>query len=122
MNHSCVPNAQGNWHSGIERFNVHATRDIGVDEEVTLNYLPEIGSLTAKRREKLLAGYGFKCLCPACGSKSGEVRRMEMQSALRSFAEQAETEKDLKGELRAIKAFINLFEVDGIAGRELASL
>ena len=38
-NHACVPNAQGNFNTGIGRFTTHAVRTIDADEEITLSYL-----------------------------------------------------------------------------------
>jgi hypothetical protein len=129
INHSCVPNAQGNFHEGKGVFNVHATRDIGIDEEVTLSYLPEFGALREKRVEKLKEGYGFECGCTACdlsaiAGKEGEQRRLEMQSRLEEYAMSvAESGVESKeAELKTMESFITLLEGEGIAGRELASL
>jgi hypothetical protein len=83
INHSCVPNAQGNFHDVLGKFNIHATRDIERGEELTLNYLQELGAGREKRQERLLGGYGFACECPACDLKletarDGERRRVKM--------------------------------------------
>ncbi|KAF2804988.1 SET domain-containing protein [Mytilinidion resinicola] len=128
INHSCLPNAQGNFHSTLGRFNVHALRDIKSGEEVTLNYLPELGSLAASRGSKLQEGYGFDCDCPACDlttarGKAGEERRAEERKRIKEFA--ATVEKNAEGmdaELRMTKRFIKLFEAEGITGREVASM
>ncbi len=129
INHSCVPNAQGNFHRGKGVFNVHATRDIVADEEVTLSYLPEFGAVREKRVEKLKEGYGFECGCTACdlsavAGKEGEQRRVEMQSKLEEYAMKvAESGVESKeAELKTMESFITLLEGEGIAGRELASL
>lgn len=74
INHSCIPNAQANYHPLHRTFNVHATRDISAGEEVSINYLPEHGQLRDQRVSKLADGYGFMCDCAACnlGTKEGE--------------------------------------------------
>lgn len=135
INHSCVPNSQANYHEGKGLFNVHATRDIGVGEELSISYLPELGAVRGKRVERLRDGYGFECGCVACdlGSKvgrDGEERRVEMQRRLERYAERVGQVEDLKetkgdekmGELEMMVAFVVLLDGQGIAGRELASL
>jgi hypothetical protein len=128
LNHSCVPNSQGNFHEELGRFNVHATRDIKVDEELTINYLPEHGVAQAARQERLSAGYGFACECPACDLTSsrgakGEERRLQMQRDLGAFAESASKgETTLETELQTMQKYIRLFEEEGISGRELSTM
>lgn len=95
INHSCVPNSQGNYHAEMGKFNVHATRDIEVDEEVTVSYLPEHGAPREGRMGKLRGGYGFECGCPACDlsgdlGKDIEIRRLKLQDLLQTHAELAE--------------------------------
>jgi hypothetical protein len=93
INHSCVPNSQGNFHVGMGRFNVHATRDIAANEEVTVSYLPEHGALRESRMEKLRVGYGFECGCRACdmngeaGQKFEHERKLVLQS-MEAFSRQ----------------------------------
>jgi len=129
INHACVPNAQGNFHEGLGKFNVHATRDIEADEEVSLNYLAECGALREARMSKLSSGYGFECGCAACNlgegrGRNGEERREVMGTLLRKFAEEAVNGgvRNQKAELKTIQAFIELYEGEGIAGRELSTL
>lgn len=129
INHSCVPNAQGNFHDKMGKFNVHATRDIEVDEELTLNYLHEHGAVRESRQKRLLDSYGFGCNCPACDLKldrgrNGEAGRVQLQKVLGEYAEgvaQSGVESPKK-ELEMIKQLITLLEGDGIAGRELSTL
>ena len=129
INHSCVPNAQGSFQEEVGKFNVHATRDIGVDEELTLNYLQESGAVRRSRQSRLLDRYGFICNCPACdvdleSGRKGESRRLELHQALGEYAEFV-TQSGLenpKKEVVMIKKLIELLEADGVAGRELANL
>jgi len=110
-------------------FNVHATRDIEVDEELTINYSHEHGALRDSRQEKLLDGYGFNCDCPACDLSTvagvkGEKARVGMLEMLGKYANavgEGEAEKP-EEELRMIQAFIRLLESEGIAGREVSVL
>lgn len=88
INHSCIPNAQANFHPLHQTFNVHATRDIPVGEEVSISYLPEVGQLRDQRIVKLEEGYGFICNCPACDlntmiGQRGEHDRKQMQESLK---------------------------------------
>jgi len=132
INHSCVPNAQGNFDDTLSRFNIHATRDIKTDEELTLNYLQEEGAARESRQSRLLSGYGFTCDCPACDLTSsqgrlGEENRLHMHQKLAEFAGASEgagnsiTQK-LEVERQTIKSFILLLEGEKIAGRELSTL
>jgi len=129
LNHSCLPNAQGNFNEPLGRFNVHATRDIEADEEVSLNYLPETGALRNVRVDKLSRGYGFDCVCPACDmdgkrGKDGEEKRLAMNEVLKAFVERPMTgdAADKEAEIETMKAFIDLYERQGIAGKELSNL
>lgn len=129
LNHSCVPNAQGNFHEGLGRFNVHATRDIGLGEELTLNYLPEHGSVRQTRQGRLSEGYGFECLCQACdlstvGGERGEAGRVNMLKILKEYAEgvQEDGEKGTEKELEIVQGFLGLLQGEGIAGREVSVL
>jgi hypothetical protein len=129
LNHSCVPNSQGNFHEEMGTFNVHATRDIPADEELTLNYLHEHGAVRESRQERLKSGYGFDCDCPACdmslqSGRHGEEGRVEMQRVLGDYASKMAEggAEDPQGELTMVNQLITLLEGDGIAGRELSTL
>lgn len=129
INHSCVPNAQGNFHSELGRFNIHATRDIEPDEELTLNYLQELGAARESRQQRLLSGYGFTCECPACDlnlarARKGEKRRVRMHKELAKYVESMASGavQSLEAELETVQRFIKLLEGEGIAGRELSTL
>jgi hypothetical protein len=129
INHSCVPNAQGNFHDELGRFNIHATRDIEMGEELTLNYLPELGAAREVRQERLMSGYGFSCECTACDmssskGKDGEKRRVKMHEELAKFVEGVAGGfvQSSEAELEAVQSIIRLLEAEGIAGRELSTL
>jgi hypothetical protein len=129
INHSCIPNAQGNFHEALGTFNVHATRDIKPDEELTLNYLHEHGAARESRQLRLLNGYGFVCECPACDLSSshgrdGEKRRVKMHEEISNYVEEVASGavQSLDAELETVQRFIGLLEGEGIAGRELATL
>lgn len=129
INHSCVPNTQGNFHAELGRFNVHSTRDIEEGEELTLNYLQELGVGREKRQQSLLRGYGFACECPACDltlerARKGEKRRVTMHEELANYVEGMANGavQSLEVELEAVQRFIRLLEGEGIAGRELSTL
>ena len=125
INHSCVPNAQGNFDDTLSRFNIHATRDIKTDEELTLNYLVERGAERASRQSELLTRYGFACDCPACDMKSargraGERRRLQVQKELRAYVEDGAQSPEMRFQIT--RSFIQLLEGEDIVGRELSTL
>lgn len=39
INHACDNNAQKSWNENIKRYTVHAMKDIGMGEEITITYL-----------------------------------------------------------------------------------
>lgn len=131
INHSCVPNAQGHFHEGLKRLNIHATTDILDGEEVMINYLKETGvALRTQRQDKLLEGYGFDCDCPACdvnseSGRDGERQRVEGLSKLAKYAQEATqsgaSSQDTEGELAMMMAMVKLFEKQGLTGRGLSS-
>ncbi|CZR59739.1 uncharacterized protein PAC_09633 [Phialocephala subalpina] len=129
INHACVPNSQGNWSEGSGRFNVHATRDIAKDEEVSLSYLSDFAALREARVEKLRSGYGFDCGCPACdlGSESGRIgeeKRVGVRTLLGNYAESVKGGGDIdpNRELDTMMQFIKMLEGEAITGREVASM
>lgn len=90
INHSCVPNAQANYHTLHQTFNIHATRDIPMGDEVSINYLPEVGQLREQRIAKLEEGYGFTCNCLACDLSTnlgiqGEKNRKYLQEKIKAI-------------------------------------
>jgi hypothetical protein len=136
LNHACLPNAQANWLESkpdvneVEgRFTIHATRGIEVDEEITISYLSEHAALRESRQKKLLLGYGFLCDCPACNTstkrgKEGEARRLRMQARLHAYAEEAGQAESVDpiAELDVLKDMLKMYRLEGIAGREVATM
>lgn len=131
INHSCLPSAEGNFHEGLGKLNVHATRDIQDGEEVMINYLKETGvALREQRQAKLLEGYGFDCNCTACDAKSpsgkdGEDRRADVLSSLAQYAQGAAlpgtASQSNEAELAMIVVIVKLFEMEKLTGRALSS-
>ncbi|KAI3317181.1 TPR domain-containing protein [Xylariaceae sp. AK1471] len=131
INHACVPNAQGNFHSGTRQFTVHALRRIRNGEEITISYLDDQLATGMVRREHLMDGYDFACACPVCygGSKLSvvsEARRADVKRKLGAFAEQNAAcegeEVDEGAELSMMKMLMGTYEAEGLAGRELATI
>ncbi|CAJ2501395.1 Uu.00g042480.m01.CDS01 [Anthostomella pinea] len=135
INHSCVPNSQGNFHTGIGQFVVHALRPIPCGDEITISYLDDQLAGGEARREHLEEGYGFTCACSLCGGGSSitaksESRRADLQRDLGVFAEAkaardgqtAVTDADADVELVMMNTLIAAYEAEGLAGRELATI
>ncbi|KAF2810853.1 SET domain-containing protein [Mytilinidion resinicola] len=65
MNHDCAPNAQYYLDGATLTHVVHATRDIGQDEEITIAYSDPLTHYELRHRN-LEAGYHFSCQCKRC--------------------------------------------------------
>jgi hypothetical protein len=129
LNHSCVPNAQGNFNDALGVFNVHATRQIEAGEEVTLNYLPEHSTPRALRQTQLQSTYNFTCTCAACSlatvrDQDGEVKRIQIHRDITMYGEEAmkSGNQNQEAELKIVKSLIQLLEDEDVAGREVAAL
>ncbi|OHE96960.1 TPR domain-containing protein [Colletotrichum orchidophilum] len=124
LNHSCVPNAQGNFHKGLNAFTIHATRDIATEEEITISYLDEHLGLRQSRQTALHNGYGFTCACSACSpttaSEAGEARRADIARKLELFAEAAS--EDPEDEFNVMLALLDAHEAEAIRGREVSTM
>ncbi|KAK1976401.1 TPR domain-containing protein [Colletotrichum cereale] len=123
LNHSCVPNSQGNFNQALNAFTIHATRDIGKEEEITISYLDEHLGLRDSRQSALQDGYGFVCGCSACNpatSEAGEARRMEIKDRLERFAEAAS--EDPNDEFEMMLALLDAYDVEAIRGREVSTM
>lgn len=129
INHSCVPNSQGNFNTAIGCFTVHAVRPIDNEEEITISYLEEHGATRDSRQTRLFHGYGFTCNCPICDSSTtvaqkSEERRRQFRQRLREHAERIplEDKRDDQSEFEMLQGLIQLFEEEGLAGRELSTM
>ncbi|GKT55266.1 SET domain-containing protein 5 [Colletotrichum tofieldiae] len=123
LNHSCVPNSQGNFNKTLNAFTIHATRDIGNEEEITISYLDEHLGLRDSRQSALQAGYGFVCDCSACNPTTfefGEARRTEIKSKLEHFAETAS--ENPNDEFEMMLALLDAYNAEGIRGREVSTM
>lgn len=131
LNHSCVPNAQGNLNTALPggQFTIHALREIADGEEITISYLHDELEVRPARQKRLREGYGFDCACEICSAdNAGERhdqshrRRLNIQQVLADFSGQRSTTDSIAREFDVTKAVIDTYEAEGLAGRELASL
>lgn len=131
LNHSCVPNAQGNLNTALpgSQFTIHALRAIAEGEEITISYLHDELAIRSARQSRLQEGYGFECACELCSANGpGErhaqsnQRRLKIQEMLAAFSGQGTAPDGKSEELNLTKAVIDAYEKEGLAGRELASL
>ena len=137
LNHSCTPNAQGNFNRNLGCFTVHAVHDIVRGAEITISYLHNQNTMRAARQKRLRDNYGFDCDCLICDGKSlvgeqSQGRRARLKDALAIHAEAEEKHTPSGSEDQAIEFYkrkleltlllIETYEQDGLAGRELASL
>lgn len=129
LNHSCVPNTQGNFNSNIGCFTIHALRPIEEKEQITASYLELHGAVRQIRQALLWNGYGFECDCPVCDKntprgRDSERRRAGLRERLARFANHASQRErqDHASELEMLLEVIRLFEHEGLAGRELGTM
>ncbi|KAF5375551.1 hypothetical protein D9615_009159 [Tricholomella constricta] len=64
-NHSCGPNAAHKWDLASFSSSLYALRPIEPAEEITMIYT-DVTQPRDTRRERLLAHYGFTCMCEFC--------------------------------------------------------
>lgn len=103
MNHSCLPNAMRSWNEKTGEMNVHATRDIEKDEEITDSY---VGPLPYYERcQQLKETWGFQCYCDLC---TDESKRKESDSNFRDI-------RKLQDQLGVMNDFKNPEESLGLA-------
>lgn len=125
INHSCIPNAQGNVNTALGGFTIHALRDIPRNEEISISYLHDELGLPEARQARLQRDYGFVCGCEICSSSSPKTSlSLARRSALRtkSMAFAALIDPSIAAQLALTRETIEVFEQEGMAGRELASL
>lgn len=131
LNHSCVPNAQGNLNTALpgSQFTIHALREIANGEEITISYLHDELAIRSTRQRRLQEGYGFECACGICSiedwgerHEQSQQRRLKIQETLAAFPGQQKTSNSTSREFLLTKEVIDTYEQEGLAGRELASL
>ena len=73
FNHSCNPNSHTAWNERLGKQTIHTLRDIAKGEAITVSYLPDVGTATKQRGQRLFDDFGFRCACNAC-SLTGTLR------------------------------------------------
>lgn len=123
INHSCVPNAHFSWNDKLKRQTVHAVKDIGKDEEITISYCSANRTLEERARE--LKPYVFACSCPACqtGTSFGlrsRIRRQEMRDIYQQITDYendpagAQEDCNIRNEKSAILRLLKLMDDEGM--------
>lgn len=130
INHACVPNSQGNFNPSLNAFTIHAVHDVLPGEEITVSYLWDQLGLQAWRQDTLLERYGFNCGCNICGEElavrqAREERRSSLRRKLSALAEQAASNGgriEPSKEFETMSTMLEVYEEEGIRGREASSL
>lgn len=129
INHACVPNAQGNFNSVLDAFTVHATHDLFEGDEITISYLDDQLGLRQWRQSTLLGRYGFACDCAACGAHASvrearEARRVGVRQELAVLSGKAAAHGQIapEEELILMTKMLEVYEAEGLRGREVSSL
>jgi len=66
INHSCNPNTVVDWASETLEMEVRAVRNIERGEELTGNYMGELGGARKERMARLEKNWFFQCQCEVC--------------------------------------------------------
>lgn len=86
INHACLPNSQHTWNANIEQETVHAVKDIGQGEEITIMYT---NGPSESRQRRLKNAFGFECTCDLCrlpeADRLASDRRLEEIQRLDAF-------------------------------------
>lgn len=129
LNHSCVPNTQGNFNTNINAFTIHSLRPIEAEEEITVSYLEVFATVLKTRQSALYGNYGFECVCPACDmskkrARDGERKRVALKERLQRMAQWQKEggKRDQGAEMELLLELIRFFENEGLAGRELGTM
>ncbi|RMZ88873.1 hypothetical protein DV736_g3892, partial [Chaetothyriales sp. CBS 134916] len=148
LNHSCIPNAQGNFNRNVAEgsFTIHALRDIPAGEEITVSYLHDELASRDEREQWLHQIYGFWCKCGICSgghqahnsSKRRQKLRYELSKAFTPTIPllsdslgisrssnpgvRDAAKIDIETSQRLIGLTIETYEQEGLVGGELASL
>ena len=72
INHGCRPNSQRAWNDNLQVELVHAVRDIGKGEELTLSY--SVGGPSTARQRQLREYFGFDGACELCSLPPAELK------------------------------------------------
>ena len=72
LNHSCVSNARFEWDAATGTGAVHVKKQIGVGEEITINY--GATGTRDQRQRHLAARFGFDCACVRCEAEGGTAQ------------------------------------------------
>ncbi|EAT86567.1 hypothetical protein HBH56_155460 [Parastagonospora nodorum] len=76
INHACDNNAQNFWNDNIDKLTIHAVRDIGQGEEITISYLSSSQNPQARQQE-LQHNFKFSCACRLCSLPSEQSKALD---------------------------------------------
>jgi hypothetical protein len=117
MNHDCRPNADYYFDYDTMAQYIHALRDIGPGEELTLSYINPL-ERRKHRMARLERNWGFRCSCPLCTAEpavaaASDARVRQIQTLLPQF-------KSYKPESRAspqlAELLISLYQQERLWG------
>ncbi|KZV82152.1 hypothetical protein EXIGLDRAFT_755142 [Exidia glandulosa HHB12029] len=83
VQHSCAPNARFRWDAVAQVLELVAIQPIGLDEEITVSYLPRPLLLVSSReRRQWLRDLGVHCACSSCVNSTGSDADRAVLAAL----------------------------------------
>ncbi|GAA6035499.1 hypothetical protein JCM8097_000282 [Rhodosporidiobolus ruineniae] len=120
VNHSCAPNAAQVMNWNTLRLELYAVSPISSGTEVTIEYLPNLITLTRSERQSALkTSFGFsRCLCGVCTASPEDVarsdtRRTEIKQLVGGLRAGV---KDRKATMERMERIRALCEEEGVRG------
>jgi len=120
INHSCLPCANHRYNAKQKTYAIYASRDIEVDEEITIAYVPPTQSREVRRAD-LRKSYGFDCMCKACDLSTGfgkqsarnRAKIEELQAGLKASRKPGVRRS---GEVEPLRRVLGLLEEERLGG------
>ncbi|GAA5886933.1 hypothetical protein JCM6882_009390 [Rhodosporidiobolus microsporus] len=120
VNHSCSPNCAQVMNWNTLRLELYAVAPVPTGTELTIEYLPNLITLTKLERQNALkTSFGFsRCLCPTCTAAPDEIvrsdaRRREIRELVNGLRGGV---KDRKRTLERMERVRVLCEEEGVRG------
>ncbi|WWC93049.1 uncharacterized protein L201_008013 [Kwoniella dendrophila CBS 6074] len=98
VNHSCIPNS--GW-------NLYAYTDIPSGSEITASYIDDVTICTSERQERLLAGYGFECICSACSKTHTQKLKSDTNLSMYNYFKEKWNNSSIKIYAKSLSKALN---------------
>ncbi|EIM19148.1 SET domain-containing protein [Wallemia mellicola CBS 633.66] len=112
INHSCLPSCGHALDWTRLRMEIFAMRDIHKGEDISIEYLPQMITLsTEERKAKLQTTFGFSCACQLCSSDNETIeqsdrRRKQLKLSSRNLFGAGLNRQQMVGELERMRVIL----------------